>query len=408
MDPFTTRRLTPGRIAAIYLAVAFLALVVSDFLLPTVLSEELLHPVQGIKGAVEIVLTAGLLFGLLRWNWRQLRLVERAMDAAPVGITIADAEQPDNPLVYANERFTALTGYEGAAVRGRNCRFLQGPETDPETVADLRAAVDAADPVSVDVLNYRRNGSGFWNKVDVAPIRGDSGAVTNYVGFQTDVTERKVRTERVGVLNRVLRHNFRNKLTVIAGQLELLRDDLESPPPSIDTIQRAVADLESLTETVRMQETALDSDLAVDTTLAIDQQLVVLVDAFRDRYPEAGIDLSMPDDPPAIETAGVVRAVEEAIENAIKHNPRDSPRVDVSLSVEDDGWLTIVVDDDGPGIPTDEIDVLSEGERPLKHAQRLGIWSIHWMVSLAGGSMDVATADLGGTRVIIRVPSVDA
>jgi PAS domain S-box-containing protein len=408
MDPFTTKRLTPAWITAIYVVVALLALFASDVVLPAVLPEALLHTVQGVKGAVEVLLTGGLLYGLLRWNWREHRLVERAMDAAPVGITIADAEQPDNPLVYANDRFTELTGYDEDAVRGRNCRFLQGEETDPERVAELRAAIDADRPVSVDLVNYRRNGAKFWNKVDIAPVRDEHGDVTNYVGFQTDVTERTVRMERVGVLNRVLRHNFRNKLTVIVGQLELLRDDLETSPPAIDAIQAAVADLESLTETVRIQESVLDTAVEMDTDLALDQQLFVLVDAIRDRYPDADISLDLPEDTPAVESAGVVRAVEEAVDNAIKHNDSENPRVAVRVAVDADRWLTITVDDDGPGIPTDEIDVLSEGERPLKHAHRLGIWSIRWIVSLAGGSMEVARSDLGGTRVIVRVPSVDA
>jgi len=118
-------------------------------------------------------------------------LKERAMDEAPVGITVADATQPDEPLVYVNEAFERLTGYPTEQVLGRNCRFLQGPDTDPEAVGELRAGIDAAEPVSVELRNYRRNGEPFWNRVDIAPIRDESGAVTHYIGFQTDVTRRR-------------------------------------------------------------------------------------------------------------------------------------------------------------------------------------------------------------------------
>ncbi|MFB6155296.1 MAG: bacterio-opsin activator domain-containing protein [Haloferacaceae archaeon] len=121
----------------------------------------------------------------------RLRLKERAMEEAPVGITISDPDRPDNPLIYANDAFERLTGYEKEAIVGRNCRFLQGEESDPEAIAAMRAAVDDAEPVSVELVNYRDDGSTFWNRVHIAPIRDDDGTVTNYVGFQTDVTTRK-------------------------------------------------------------------------------------------------------------------------------------------------------------------------------------------------------------------------
>ncbi|MFB6352990.1 MAG: bacterio-opsin activator domain-containing protein [Halobacteriales archaeon] len=118
-------------------------------------------------------------------------LKERAMDEAPVGITISDPDRPDNPLIYANEAFERVTGYPAAEVVGRNCRFLQGAETDPEAVAALREAIDAAEPVTVELVNYTRDGEPFWNEVTVAPLRDAEGRVTNYVGFQVDVTQRK-------------------------------------------------------------------------------------------------------------------------------------------------------------------------------------------------------------------------
>ncbi|MFW6153142.1 MAG: bacterio-opsin activator domain-containing protein [Halobacteriota archaeon] len=118
-------------------------------------------------------------------------LKERAMDEAPVGITISDPDRPDNPLIYANASFGRITGYPVAEVLGRNCRFLQGTDTDPATVAELRDGIDAAEPVTVELLNYRRDGEPFWNEVTVAPLMDEAGEVTNFVGFQVDVTTRK-------------------------------------------------------------------------------------------------------------------------------------------------------------------------------------------------------------------------
>ena len=118
-------------------------------------------------------------------------LKERAMDEAPVGITITDPSLDDNPLVYVNESFVRMTGYPREEVLGRNCRFLQGEASDPEAIATLREAIDREEPVTVELLNYRADGETFWNEVTVAPIRNPAGEVTNFVGFQADVTARK-------------------------------------------------------------------------------------------------------------------------------------------------------------------------------------------------------------------------
>ena len=118
-------------------------------------------------------------------------LKSRAIDAAPIGITISDPSQPDNPMIYTNEMFEELTGYSASEAVGRNCRFLQGPETRTEPVAEMRGAIAAAEPVTVELKNYRKDGTPFWNRVTIAPVRDDDGTVTHYIGFQEDITERK-------------------------------------------------------------------------------------------------------------------------------------------------------------------------------------------------------------------------
>jgi PAS domain S-box-containing protein len=122
-------------------------------------------------------------------------LKTRMMDEAPVGITIADATEPDMPLVYANAAFERITGYPPEYAIGRNCRFLQGERTRDEPVAEMRAAIENEEPTTVELRNYRRDGEPFWNEVTIAPLRDETGTVTHYVGFQQEVTRRK-RAER--------------------------------------------------------------------------------------------------------------------------------------------------------------------------------------------------------------------
>jgi PAS domain S-box-containing protein len=119
----------------------------------------------------------------------------RAMDEAPIGITMSDPDREDNPLVYVNEEFQRLTDYPEAEILGRNCRFLQGEATAAEPVAELRQAIDATEPVVTELRNYRKDGTRFWNRLTVAPVRDEDGTVGNFVGFQEDITERK-RSER--------------------------------------------------------------------------------------------------------------------------------------------------------------------------------------------------------------------
>jgi len=117
----------------------------------------------------------------------ELAMKDRALDAASVGVVITDATRTDNPVVYVNEEFEALTGYDEREILGRNCRFLQGPETDPEDVATLRAAIDREEPVSTAIRNYDADGEPFWNWVEISPIENEAGEVTHFVGFQREV-----------------------------------------------------------------------------------------------------------------------------------------------------------------------------------------------------------------------------
>jgi len=121
---------------------------------------------------------------------QELQRKSRAIEAAPIGIVMTDPTQPDNPITYANQEYFATARYEREEVIGHNCRFMQGEDTDPETVATIREAIDARESVSVELRNYRKDGTEFWNHLEIAPVRDNDGELINFVGFQRDVTER--------------------------------------------------------------------------------------------------------------------------------------------------------------------------------------------------------------------------
>lgn len=108
-------------------------------------------------------------------------------------VVISDPSEPDMPVIFVSEEFETQTGYAPEDVLGRNCRFLQGPGTDPAAVEAIRAALAAEDEISVDILNYRKDGSPFWNRLRIRPIFGDDSAVMFYVGVQNPIDAENVR-----------------------------------------------------------------------------------------------------------------------------------------------------------------------------------------------------------------------
>lgn len=131
-----------------------------------------------------------------RATLEMLYLKERAMDAVKEGITIADAQAPDMPLVYVNEGFSRLTGYPFETFSlGKSCRFLQGPGTEESVVRQLSLAIKAGQACVVQITNYKRNGNPFLNYLSLTPVHDVNGTVTHYVGIQADITELVVRRQ---------------------------------------------------------------------------------------------------------------------------------------------------------------------------------------------------------------------
>jgi len=121
----------------------------------------------------------------------QLKFHEHAMESTKEGITISDPSQPDNPMIYVNKGFERMTGYDSEEIIGKNCRFLQGPDTDEDKVDRIREAVKREEPIDIRLKNYTKNDEPFWNQLSITPVRNDEGELTHFVGIQMDVTEVK-------------------------------------------------------------------------------------------------------------------------------------------------------------------------------------------------------------------------
>jgi len=147
-------------------------------------------------------------------------LFEQAMAQTRMAICLCDPATPDLPIVFANRAFRRLTGYSEDEIIGRNCRFLQGPKTDPEPIARIREAIANEDVVVVELLNYRKNGTTFWNALHLGPIYNDEGELVYFFGSQWDVSDvRAARAEErhAKEMARELSHRMKNMFAVISG-----------------------------------------------------------------------------------------------------------------------------------------------------------------------------------------------
>jgi PAS domain S-box-containing protein len=120
----------------------------------------------------------------------QIQALIASIQLTTIATVITDPRQPDNPIIAVNRAFEQLTGHAAPYLRGRNCRLLRGPQTEPEASAKLRQAVLQGEATMVELLNYRRDGSSFRNAVMIAPIFGEDGAPVLYIGSQMEVPVR--------------------------------------------------------------------------------------------------------------------------------------------------------------------------------------------------------------------------
>ncbi|WP_419898345.1 histidine kinase famiy protein [Roseomonas sp. USHLN139] len=180
---------------------------------------------------------------------RYREIFHAAMETTRMPMVVTDARASDQPIIYANNAFLRMTGYAAEEVLGRNCRFLQGAETDRATLAALRRAIAEEREIALEVLNYRKNGSSFWNALFVSPVYDEQGELAYFFGSQLDVSRRRdaeealrqsQKMEALGQLTSGIAHDFNNLLQVMQGYLELIAVGLDKPEPDAARLRRAL------------------------------------------------------------------------------------------------------------------------------------------------------------------------
>ncbi len=228
------------------------------------LSRQVMMLLEARRQAVELALLNERLLREARERRKMeevLRLRDRALASVTEGILITDARQPDDPAVYANAGFESLTGYPVEEVRGRNCRFLQGEETAPSAVAAIREALAADSPCSVEILNYRKDGTQFWNLLSISPIRDESGCVTHHIGVQQDVTARRRAEAELREAHDELELRVEERTRELTSSNASLREEVAARRRAEEALQAALSEVEHLKNQLQVDNVYLREEI---------------------------------------------------------------------------------------------------------------------------------------------------
>ena len=338
----------------------------------------------------------------------QLRTLDAIASAVPMALFQCDAA---GTLTRWNDRLATDTGYAAEGLSGRALPDLFD-DRSRSTVADALAEVyGEGTHIEREATLLTRSGERTPYRLTVGPVTDTDGSPVGLVGVGEDRTEASLREERLAVLTRVLRHNFRNELNVVTGFTQQAKRKVDDPETiaQLDRVIDTAERLLHLGETSRKVERLLGDQPTpgpIPLASVVTDALGSIPATLRDRA-DIETDVS-----PGITVSAVDQlsdALAELVDNAIRHNDAERPRVHVAAAeLPSESWVSLVVADDGPGIPPAERAVLTGEETPLDHASGLGLWYVNWVVTAAGGELAITESKGGGTRIELSLRTPNA
>ncbi|MBM9596365.1 PAS domain-containing protein [Roseitranquillus sediminis] len=318
-----------------------------------------------------------------------------AFSRSSVAMVLTDPHQDDNPIVYVNRAFERVTGYSWASAVGRNCRFLQGPETSKEDVLALRRAVHEKREVSIDLLNYRANGETFMNRLLMTPIFDGQGEVTYFLGIQKDITQEDAERPRLAADRSMveIQHRVKNHLAMIVGLIRM-QARTSPQPQDFDTLAHRVESLQLLYEELSLPGAESERRVSLGSYLGRVASAISHLDG------RAGVRVSIDVAPVYVATDTALRLgliLSEVLTNAFQHafTGRAEGNIEVRVTSRERDGLQLHVSDDGIGMP-DDVD--------WPNASNLGGRIVVGLVEGLDGKLEVRRGPVG-TVVNLDLPA---
>ena len=371
----------------------------------------------------------------------QRNLFFAAVQTTRMPMLITDPKRPDNPIIFANRAFCEMSGYSPQEILGHNCRFLQGPETDPDMVREIREAIAAQRETSVEIINYKKDGSAFWNALFISPVLNEAGELIYFFASQLDVSRRRdaedalrqaQKMEALGQLTGGIAHDFNNLLQVMLGYLDLIR--LSASRPQYDQA-RLLTSTAQARAAAEKAATLTQQLLAFSRKQKLEGRVVNLNQIVR-----SSADMAQRTVPNALRTVSLEpqlwncrldpTQLEVAVLNILL-NARDAlaGRPDPSVTIEtrnvdvDDRsagtfedlragrYVSLAITDNGVGIPAAIKDRVMDPFFTTKDEGQgtgLGLSMVYGFVKQSGGSVRIYSEEGVGTTLRMYFPAADA
>ncbi len=333
--------------------------------------------------------------------------LRNAQAVADVGSWIRDV--PDNEIWWSDEVYNifGLSRADGPIDHDEFMSFIH--PADRERMAAAWTAALEGDSFDIE-HRIVVDGETKWVREKAEMEFDADGQPQQAIGVVQDVTERKAyeqqleaQNEQLAVLNRIMRHDLRNKMSIILGYAEELDERFDGEPSVLaDRLRDGAEELLAISEEVHDLRDLFEAD-PKPRSLALDPLVAEAVEQVRREHPEASYSTTVPDGLRVQAVPALQVALTNVVENAVVHNDSAQPEVAVRAA-ETDGTVTVAVTDDGPGIPEAEYEHLT-GTRErtqLDHTSGLGLWAVRWIVSNCDGTVQFETAG-DGTTVRIRL-----
>ena len=325
----------------------------------------------------------------------QAPLILEALGASVNGIIIIDHQEPNDPIIYCNKAFEELTGYNKEDILGRNCRFLQGEETSQEGRYVIKDALIHNKACIVELLNYRKDGSEFWNEVYISPIINNEGKATHFIGVQNNISERKLKeinaelavaySEKLKKQKEefisVASHELKTPITSLKASLQLLQKGKGNPATAttenlIEQANKSINKVSHLIDDLLNSNTMNEGQIALRPSHFI---LAEMIEACCDPVRAAGkYKIRLEGDKSLAVKADADRinqVIDNMVNNAIKYAP-ESKEIKIEISKENE-FARIAVIDKGKGIAPENqaklFDRYYQAEPDKMHNSGLGL-----------------------------------